>query len=235
MCGCQKIYLPIHKWYLSFYCNILKYCFKYRYLDSDPYSNKSRSPQNTDPIRIRIQNTDLKWQYLKYNCLTGCCHYREHGDHPVRSPPPGGLGPGQEDQMHLVSIRLQFDPPPSHCLRKQYENKRLFNPYEYAYCLILWLDAHCLCPKNVFHQLPTRGKWMTLTSPKLEYSSGIFNKQGTTSSSIQTCGTLVTHRPWPCSHPCYAFHTLFTCFTVISSQNIYKTYLQFVRNTYIPY
>ena len=132
--------------------------------------------------------------------------------------------------MHLVSIRLQFDPPPSHCLRKQYENKRLFNPY--AYCLILWLDAHCLCPKNVFHQLPTRGKWMTLTSPKLEYSSGIFNKQGTTSSSIQTCGTLVTHRPWPCSHPCYAFHTLFTCFTVISSQNIYKTYLPFVRNTY---
>ena len=133
-----------------------------------------------------------------------------------------GTRPGRSDA--LGEYKTPVRSPPSHCLRKQYENKRLFNPY--AYCLIFWLDAHCLCPKNVFHQLPTRGKWMTLTSPKLEYSSGIFNKQGTTSSSIQTCGTLVTHRPWPCSHPCYAFqfsypfHMFYSYFISKHLQNI---------------
>ena len=53
--------------------------------------------------RIKLPNQILSVRQI----FSGLVH-REHGDRPVRPSAPGGLGSGQEDQMHLVKKTHNF-------------------------------------------------------------------------------------------------------------------------------
>ena len=56
---------------------------------------------------VRYEYRRKQWSVQWVPHPAGQLH-REHHHRPVRPSPPGGLGPGQEDEMHLVSTRFDF-------------------------------------------------------------------------------------------------------------------------------